>query len=95
MTIEQALKTAQADCTPREWNEAETVLLKARLCPYCAEDGERQKLGRWQEGNASEYAGRECPMCESFFPCGPQPEYSDGPETDASGMCYSDALPGF
>lgn len=96
MTLNEAMKIAVADNpTPEQWKEAERTLVKHGRCPMCACDGEIGRLGRWTEGNASEYAGRACMECEEFFPCGPQPEYCDGPDTDASGCCYSDALPGF
>lgn len=101
MTIEQAIAVAMADdCIPDQWKEAEKALVKAGLCPHCACDGERVKLGRYEPATHETYGGRECPCCEEFVVCGPQArrgEYlrEDEPDTDASGACYSDAVSGF
>ena len=66
--------------TPAEdaaWRQARKDLLAAGICPDCATDREptTSHLGPWQPGNYWEHAGRECPNCEEFFPCGEQPEF--------------------
>ena len=80
------------------WAQAERILAEAGWCPYCACDGERIRLGSWESGTHEDYAGRWCPWCQKFAVCGNQPTgfmRPDEPDVDASGACYSDAVPGF
>lgn len=78
ITLKQAFVVATSDVYDEaKWKEARKVILKAGLCPSCACDGEKAKLGRWQPGNYWENAGRECYVCEEFIVCGEQPEYGD------------------
>lgn len=100
LNLEEALKIAlDAECTPEQWRAAERTILARGLCPTCAQDGFRQRLGRQEEATADTYAGRECPSCEEFFPTPGQraeprePDY--GGALGADGCVYSDALPGF
>lgn len=89
-TLGQALAYAKGEAYDyRTWVAAEQVIIAAGLCPNCACDGERTRLGPWQEGNAHEYAGRECPECEEFAVCGEQKEYAwceDGPSDADPGL---------
>jgi len=99
MTLTQAMAVAVADIyNEADWLAAERVFKQHRLCPHCACDGRQVNLGRLQESTLDTYAGRECPECEEFV-CDPgqdrhfndcSPDY----DTDASGMCFSDADPG-
>ncbi len=71
-------KEGRNNLTERErdlWARAESACIAAGICFSCWADGRRVKLGRWQAGNQEEYAGRECPECETFYRCGVQPEY--------------------
>lgn len=99
MTLNRAFEVAILDdCPPGLWEDAETVIIKAGYCPYCACDGEQSKLGQWEAGTHETYAGRECPYCEQFVICGSQDNgymRADEPDTDAMGMCFSDAVSGF
>jgi len=74
----------------REWKQAEAAIVAAGFCPSCATDRRKVKLLPWQPGNRELYAGRECPECEQFCVCGPQPEYAD----EFTEPAFSDADPG-
>lgn len=92
MTLDEAMAVAVAEVYEHEtWTAAEKVFAAHKLCPHCACDGFQVKLGRFQDSTDETYAGRECPSCEGFVPELEQNHY----DTDASGMCYSDADPGF
>ena len=97
--INEAIRYAASDEAhdPERWREARRIIVKAGLCSGCACDGRRVKLGPWIPGNATDYAGRECPECNEFEPCGEQPEYEGdcyGGAVTAGGMVVSDADPG-
>jgi hypothetical protein len=100
MTTQQALEIAKSETyIPEQWLIAERVLIRAKLCPHCACDGEISHLGRLQESTEDTYAGRECPNCEEFILDSGQDHRYDYDrnrdyDTDAAGMCYSDADPG-
>lgn len=62
------------------WAQCERACIEAGICFSCwANDRRRVRLGRWVPGNAGEHAGRACPDCEQFYPCGEQPEYAPDP----------------
>jgi hypothetical protein len=95
MTLDEAIAIMKSDSPPKmspaefkQIREAEKVIVRAGLCPSCACDGAKNKLGEWQEGDVYNNAGRECLQCEDFHVCGPQPEYelADGPSDADSGL---------
>jgi hypothetical protein len=101
VNLSQALELAKsATCTPEQWKEAEAVILAKGLCPACAEDGFRQRLGRYELPTHESYGGRACPSCEMFWPSPGQagdmqsnePDY--GGAFDGLSTVYSDAGPG-
>ncbi len=84
LTVAQAMKIAVRECahpirfTPeesRDWKAARKVLVAAGLCPNCACDGHRVRLGKWQPGDYHHNAGKRCPDCEEFVVCGVQTEF--------------------
>lgn len=74
------------------WDKLEKEIVNAGLCPSCATADEDKPfvshLGKWEAGNAENYAGKECPNCNEFWRCGIDPEYDISPD------CFSDADPG-
>jgi hypothetical protein len=97
MTLKKAMAIAVSETYAQsEWLAAERVFAAHKICPHCACGGEQIKLGRLQDSTQDTYAGRECPMCEEFVPDLGQDHHFDGwdrsvYDTDASGMCFSDA----
>ena len=63
--------------------EASAVIVAAGFCPTCTCEPESQnvKLLPWEAGDKFNMAGRECPKCEDFHCCGPQPENDMSPDT--------------
>jgi len=71
---------------------------KSPHCPSCWEENRERVRMRWCEETWETNAGWECPVCEEFWLPKERrgPGLLDrGPEVDAYGRCYSDALPGF
>jgi hypothetical protein len=101
MNVTEALKVAlQDDVTLAEFKRAERVIIAAGMCPHCACNGQRTRLGKHEAATRESYAGRSCPSCEEFIPDTVQPddchERADyGGALGADGNVYSDALPGF
>jgi hypothetical protein len=89
MTTKEAIAFAKGDNMDREqWENVRAVLIAAKICPACIQDGLKSPLGQWRAGNYWANAGRECLTCEDFVACGEQPEY--GPDD----YIWSDADPG-
>jgi hypothetical protein len=101
MKLSEALVVALQDAaTLGLWKQAERALVSAGLCPHCACNGQRTRLGKHEAATHETYAGRFCPSCEEFIPDSAQPddchERADyGGALGADGNVYSDALPGF
>lgn len=78
ITIEQAFAIAKSETYDAAlWEQAEKAIVKAKLCPHCACNGEKVDLGRREEGDYWHHAGRRCMECDEFIVCGEQPEYGD------------------
>lgn len=101
MNLNLAFQLAKsADCTESLWTEVESVLLSKGMCPSCAEDGFRQRLGRYEPPTHESNGGRACPACETFWPSPGQARNMEPNEPDYGGAfdglstVYSDADPG-
>jgi hypothetical protein len=87
------------ETTDPEWPLIEKTLLAAGLCPRCARDGFRIRLGVLEPETEETYEGRHCLDCEEFYRT-PGHHPDDGPPEDyggtlgADGQVHSDADPG-
>lgn len=99
MTTKEALKLAPQDVSQEVWNEIEATLVKAGLCPSCAEEGETVKLCKYEPPTHETYGGRMCPTCECFWVAQGQRGNMERNEPDYGGAfdgvnVMSDADPG-
>ena len=97
MTVPQAfalaLKNSQGgELTTAEYEQIERTLYAAGWCPSCATSCEpaRHRLGDHEPATYEAFGGRECTVCEEFFPDPGQPARLEDPAEDYGGVLAGD-----